>query len=176
MDYLSYAIHLGAHESAGSWPNVAANTLHFGMRRHFIRGEFRLHYVARGPAKVRRLHVADTAIGKLAGDHDIKKGGYGDETCELAQLRISRINWLELGRQFTSVAHPAPAQINAKGDEEKTANKDSRQKQVDNDTHIGVNAAAAQRDGQKDQPGDGGSCNHHHTYQADQVVREENNG
>ena len=109
--------------------------------------------MAGGAAKIRRLHIAHAAIRKLAGDHDIKKSGYGDETEQLAELGISRINGLEMRRQFASFAHPAPAQINTKRDEQKTGDKNSRQEKVDNDTHVRMHAAAAQRDGQKDQPG-----------------------
>src|SRR5438270_11744934 len=131
--------------------------------------------MAGSTAEIGRLHVTHAAIRKLAGNHDIKKGGYGDETSELTKLRISWINGLEMRWHFASFAHPPPAQINAKRNEQKAANKNPRQEQVDNDTHIRMHAAAAQRDGQKNQPGNRRRGDHNNTRQTDQVVREENN-
>src|SRR5579871_3351590 len=126
--------------------------------------------------KIGRLHIANAAVRKLAGDNDIKKGSYGDEAKQLAKLRVARIDRFKMRRHLASFTHPAPAKIYAKRNEKKTADKNSRQQKVNNNAHVRMHAAAAQRNGQKNQPGNRRCGDHNNTCQTDQVVREENNG
>src|SRR5690349_20703096 len=103
--------------------------------------------MAGGAAKIGRLHIADAAIGKLAGNHDIKKSGNGDESGQLAKLRIPWIDGLEVRRHLAPLAHPAPAQINSKRNEQEASDKNPRQKKIDNNPHVRMHTATAQCNG-----------------------------
>src|SRR5262249_40666721 len=147
------------------------DTLHPGMWRVPIGGEFRIHRVAGPSAELGCLHVLDRAISDLGPDKNVEKCGHAEKPSQALQGSLAIE--CSLSQPFPNLAL---AQVNTDWNQHQPGKKNDWQNQKNHDSDIRIIDMTANLQRQDKKPRNRSGRNQSNAHQTQPMASEQKPG